>query len=373
LSLNAYDRETEKWKFLKLGARWDRCVVPIYEAAAGGGRTPLLKTLLTSYCKNGCKYCAMRCGRKSHRGMWNPEKLVKVTEYLHKTGKIEGLFLSSSVFKDPDYTVEKELEVIRALRKHGYVGYIHLRIMPGTSRQLIQEAVRLADRVGVNLEAPTRDVFEDLCPDKGGFYNDIVKRLEWISEEVKRLRRKNVKYGFTRVGVDTQMIVGAVNDTDRQYLETTDWLYSKLGLRRVYYSGFEPIPQTPLESQKPCSASREYRLYQASFLIRDYGFEIDELYSIMTDDDFLPNIDPKIAFAKANPDMFPVDLNTANRPEILRIPGVGPTTANKLIEARNVVKIRHLSDLEKVVGRGLARRMSVYVELREKKLTELLE
>jgi len=367
----SYSRRAEKWQFLRLGAQWDRAVVPIYEAAAGGKKCPLFKTLLTSYCKNECKYCALRCGRRQQRDIWDPKKLAKVTMHLHKTGKIQGLFLSSSVFRDPDYTVEKELEVVRALRTMGYAGYIHLRLMPGTSRYLMQEAVRLVDRVGINLEAPTNGTFSDLCPDKGGFFNDIVKRLEWLAEEVRRLDGYRVKCGFSRAGVDTQMIVGAVQDNDKQFLEATSWLYQKLGLRRVYYSGFEPIPRTPFESNVSCPPFREYRLYQASFLIRDYGFGLEELAQIMSDDGFLSNTDPKRALASANPDMFPVDLNMADRRQLLRIPNVGPLTAKKILEARHTARLDRLGDLEKIVGSGLARRIAPYVELRDKKLTEL--
>lgn len=368
--MSLYNRRAEKWQLLRLGAKWDRAVVPIYEAAAGGKKCPLFKTLLTSHCKNECKYCAFRCGRNQQKDTWDPKELAKVTVHLYKTGKIKGLFLSSSVLKDPDYTVEKELDAIRALRTMGYTGYIHLRLMPGTSRYLTQEAVRLADRVGINLEAPTKAIFGDLCPDKGGFYNDIVKRLEWIVEEVKRLDRHAAKCGFSKAGIDTQMIVGAVQDADKQFLEATSWLYPKLGLRRVYYSGFEPVPRTPLENNVSCSPSREYRLYQASFLIRDYGFRLEDFNQIMTDDGFLPNIDPKRAFASANPDIFPVDLNMADRPQLLRIPNVGPLTADKLLEARNIARLNYLGDLEKVIGRGQARRIAPYVELRDKKLTE---
>lgn len=363
-------RKARKWKLLRLGASWDRSVVPVYEAVARGRRVPLLKTLLTSHCQNACKYCALRAGAKFPRDAWEPKKLAEVTMHLHQEKKIHGLFLSSCVFKDPDYIVEKELEVARSLREGGYAGYIHLRLMPGTSRYLIQEAVRLADRVGVNIEAPNGDIFDEICPDKGGFDESVLKRLEWVADESRRLEKSNVKCGFTKAGVDTQAIVGAVDDNDRQFLEITERLYKKLGLRRVYYSGFEPIRNTPLENRKPCNPSREYRLYQCSFLIRNYNFKLDDLSQILTEEGFLPNIDPKVAFAKANPHLFPIDLNTASRLEMMRIPHIGPTLSKRIVEARNNTRIRFLSDLEPILGRGLARRVSAYVELKGKKLTE---
>ena len=367
-------KRRDKWYFLTLGAKWDRAVVPIYEAAARGKCVPLLKTLLTSHCKNDCKYCAFRAERKCLRTAWNPQKLAEITMHLWSQGKIRGLFLSSSVAKDPDHVTEKQLEVLNNLRSMGYSGYIHLRIMPGTSRHYIKEAVRLADRVGVNLEAPNSDIFDELCPDKGGFKEAILKRLDWIIEEVISLKRKGEvkgrKFGFSRAGIDTQLIVGAVEDNDLQHIRTTEWLYKKLGLRRVYYSGFEPIPQTPLEKRPTCPPWREYRLYQASFLIRDYGITSKELETILNDKGFLPNMDPKRVLAKINPEIFPVDLNTASFHEIVRIPHIGPTTAKKILEARKTKSIKYSSDLEKILGPHLTRKVLQYVEVKDKSLIQ---
>ncbi|MFQ5999793.1 MAG: helix-hairpin-helix domain-containing protein, partial [Candidatus Bathyarchaeia archaeon] len=277
-----------------------------------------------------------------------------------------------SVFKDSDFITEKQLETVRTLRNMGYTGYIHLRLMPDVSQHYIREAIELADRVGVNLEAPNKEVFSELCPDKGGFQETVLKRLEWIVREARRAKTEMAKpkFGFAKAGVDTQMIVGAADDNDWQYLQTTEWLYKKLGLKRVYYSGFEPISKTPLERQAACPPSREYRLYQSSFLIRDYGFEANSFAQIVDDDGFLPNVDPKLALAKMNSGTFPVDLNTATYYEILRIPQIGPVTARKIIEARKNVKIRYVSNLERIIGANLARRVSSYVELKDKRLTE---
>ena len=364
------DRNSRKWRYLSIGARWDRCTVPIYEASARGGPVPLLKTLLTSQCKNDCKYCALRAQRAFPRSAWKPDKLAKVVLHLWQEGKIKGLFLSSSIFKDPDYTVEKELEVVRALRRTGYMGYVHLRVMPGTSRDLIKEAVNLADRVGVNVEAPNEAIFSELCPDKGELENTVIKRLEWMVQEARCVRGGRAGYGNARAGIDTQIIVGAVDDDDWQFLKITERLYRKLGLRRVYFSGFEPIRGTPLEKRKPCNLSREYRLYQSSFLIRDYGFRIDDFKKIVDEDGFLPNVDPKVAFARANPDLFPIDLNSADRQELMLIPNVGPTLSDKILRARNEMEINYLSDLEKVLGARLARSVAAYVYLRDRKLSK---
>jgi len=365
----------DKWHFLRLGARWDRSVVPIYEAAARGKCVPLLKTLLTSYCTNECAYCAFRSGRKCPRRVWEPEKLAEITLYLWKEGKIRGLFLSSSVQGDPDHVTEKQLEVLRHLRARGYTGYIHLRIMPGTSRYHIREATELADRLGVNLEAPNKEIFDEICPDKGGFEEAILKRLDWTVDEAQRAKREATKpnFGFGKAGVDTQMIVGAAQDNDWEYLQTTERLYKKFNLRRVYYSGFEPVSDTPLEKRAACPLFREYRLYQSSFLLRDYGFKADDLAQLMDEQDFLPNLDPKQALAEANPDLFPMDLNVATYYEMLRIPRIGPISARRIIEARRNMMIRYTSDLERILGARFARRIKRYVELKDKRLTDFRE
>jgi len=304
--------------------------------------------------------------------MWEPKKLAELTMQLWRERKIAGLFLSSSVSKDPDYVTEIQLEVLRVLRNNGYSGYIHLRIMPGVSLHYIREAVELADRVGVNLEAPNKDAFSELCPDKGAFKEAVIKRLTWITNEVQRAKQitPKPKFGFAKAGVDTQMIVGATDDNDWQFLQVTEWLYKKQGLKRVYYSGFEPIVQTPLEKRRACSPWREYRLYQCSFLIRDYEFKTDHLAQIVNDEGFLFNTDPKLAFAKANPDMFPINLNAASYREIVRIPNIGPVTAKRIMRAREKMQIRYSADLEKIIGAKLCRRVSRYIELKDKKLTD---
>jgi len=307
--------------------------------------------------------------------MWEPEKLAEITKSLWEERKIFGLFLSSSVFKDSDFVTERQLETVRILRNMGYTGYIHLRLMPDVDRHYIREAIELVDRVGVNLEAPNKEVFSELCPDKGGFEESVRKRLKWVADEVRRVKAETTKpkFGFAKSGVDTQMIVGAVDDNDWQHLQTTEWLYSKLGLKRVYYSGFEPVPKTPLERHAACPPSREYRLYQSSFLIRDYGFTVDSFAQVVDDEGFLSNVDPKLALAKMNPDFFPIDLNAAAYHEILRIPQIGPVTAKKIVEARKNVKIRYVANLEQIIGANLTRRVSQYIELKDKKLTDFLK
>ncbi len=283
----------------KLGAEFDRTAVPIYEAAARGKCTPLLKTLYTNQCQNNCKHCIFQAQRYSKRATWNTQKPAKAAIHLWKEGKICGLFLTSSITKDPDYITEKQLETLQTLRNNGYTGYIHMRIMPGTSRYLIKQAAELSDRIGINLEAPNKELFSELCEDKGGFKEAILKRMDWIVDEAEKAITQVHKpsCGYAKSGVDTQMIINAVDDNDWQYIKATEWLYQKMNLKRVYYSGFEPIQNTPLEKRVPCLPSREHRLYQTSFLIKDYEFKADEFASIVDDEGFLPNMEPKLAMA----------------------------------------------------------------------------
>jgi len=207
-----------------------------------------------------------------------------------------------------------------------------------------------------------------------GFNEAVLKRLTWILEEVARAKNERetagLRFGYGKAGVDTQMIVGAVDDNDWQYLQVTEWLYKRNDLKRVYYSGFEPIAHTPLEKRKACPSSREHRLYQCSFLIQNYGFKTDSLAKVVDDEGFLTDTDPKLALAEANNDMFPLDLNTATYFEIVQIPRVGPLTAKKILAARKIFKINYSADLERVVGAKLTQSIRRYVDLGDKKLKD---
>lgn len=328
-------------------------------ASSRGKFTPLLKTLLSSQCINECKYCALRRGRKTIRGEWTVEELVKVTLNLWRKGKIKGLFLSSSVHRDPESTVERQLEVAEKLRKRGFKGYIHLRLMPGTPRHLIKEAVRMVDRIGVNMETPIKEIFTEVCPDKGDYWKDIILRLKWCSEEASRVRREKLCMG----GVTTQTIVG-LGESDLDHLIAMETLIRKLNLKRMYFSAFIPIKNTPLQRLRKCPKWREYRLYQAFFLIRSYQFTINDLKNILDENEMLPNKNLKIAYAKANPHLYPIEIATTSLKEILKIPGIGPKTAVKIIEMRNKGKSRwKIEDLIKITGPRRARKIAKYVSL----------
>lgn len=357
-----------KWVFLTLSARWDRADVdvPIFKASARGRPVPLLKTLTSSYCVNQCAYCALRAGRRATRARWSPEDLAQLAFKLWREGVIEGVFLSSAIDGDPDRSMEAELEVAERLRGMGFNSYIHLRVMPGCGRHLIQRAVELANRVGVNLEAPAPSLFNELCPDKGGYRVDLIKRLEWCVEEAEAARRR----GF-RVDVDTQLVVGALEDDDLSYLRLTQRLYESHVFRRVYFSGFEPVKATPLESKPPCPRLREAALYQASFLLRDYGFTMDDLKPLLDDRGMLPRgINLKLAYAKLNQNLYPVDINEARPQDLLKVPGIGPRSAQRLVKLRSLKgKLTEL-DVSQILGAGRFRKARRFLAIGSRRLEE---
>lgn len=337
-------------------ASWDLEEPSIYMAWGRGRRIPLLKTLLSSCCKNSCYYCAIRRERRVARGGWNPERLVRVTLELWKRGVIKGFFLSSGMFGDPERVVELQVEVARRLRERGYTGYINLRLMPGTPRWLVWEAAEIADRIGVNLESLSRDVFYDIAPDKGDYLGDLLDVLREAAAARDVLRRE----GALRAGIATQVIVG-LGETDREVIEGTFSLLREVRPARVYYSPFTPVPDTPLEGHPPCSRARARRLYQAFFLMRDYGFTPEDFECLLDDGDMLASVDDlKEAYAKANRDEYPVDLNSASLKEMLRVPGIGPRIARELLRIRSERRVRP-EDVRRLAGPARARKILRYV------------
>ena len=336
----------EKWTRLTIGAGFDRHTIPIFDASYGGNRTvPLLKTLMSSFCQNDCKFCAFRCERKIRRDRWKPEELAKIGYKLWKMKKIKGVFLSSSVERDPDYTVERQIQTIELLRKMGFTEYVHLRIMPGTSRELIKRAVEISDRVGINVELPNSGHYEDMKLFLR-FKQDIIRRLRWAAREIEKVQ----KQGKCKAGLDSQMIVGVSDETDREILQTSELLYKRFNVRRVYYSRFEPISNTPLEHKQPENPWREYRLYQASFLLRDYGFGSKDF--VFDDKDKLKlSEDPKFSIAKES--NLLVDVNEASFDELVRVPGIGLNAARKIVENRPVKNTKELRCFGVVLKRAI--------------------
>jgi len=341
----------QKWYTLTIPCEKERHRVPIFRASTGGCRTvPLFKTLLTNKCRNNCKFCALRCERRTSRDSWEPDEFARIAMKLWKMRKIKGVFLSSSVERDPNYTVEQEIQAIDTLRKMGFTEYVHLKIMPGTNRELIKKAAELSDRIGINIELPNKEHYEDMKLYLN-FVQDIVRRLRWISKEVQKLQKEDK----CKSGLDTQMVIGASNETDKEVIKISGWLYQKLKARRVYYSKFDPIKNTPLEKKEPENPWREYRLYQASFLLRDYSFKSRDF--VFNENDKL-NLkeDPKFSIAKQNE--FIVDINNAKFEDLIKVPGIGLKTAQKIIENRPIKSIQNLKSLRVVLKRA-----SPFIEL----------
>lgn len=281
----------------------------------------LLKILFTNVCIYDCRYCTSRISSDVERARFTVEEIVRLTLGLHRRNYIEGLFLSSGVLKSVDYTMEQLIAVARSLREeHGFRGYIHLKATPGVAPELLAEAARLADRLSINTELPTPADLATLAPEK--------------SLPVIEASMKAIASDAPPAGQSTQLIVGATPSTDADILGTSSRLYKNYGLRRVYYSAFSPLAHAdPRLPAKAPPLVREHRLYQADWLVRFYGFQVEELTTSAQ-----PNldleVDPKLAWALAHRERFPVDVNRGTREELLRVPGLGVRTVEKILLAR---------------------------------------
>jgi len=312
----------------------------------------LLKLLFSNVCRYDCAYCVNRSSADIQRSSFTVQELVDLTSEFYRRNYIEGLFLSSGIFADPDIVMEKLIETARTLRTQaGYGGYIHLKIIPGTGDRLIKEAGLWADRLSVNIELPTEKSLVRLAPDKSGQsilgamgdFSDISCEFEESRRKPRYLPRgKTAVPAFAPAGQSTQLIVGASAEDDRQIINLSSSLYRKFSLRRVYYSAFihpgspahgysQSDPRLPDISGPPLV--REHRLYQADWLLRFYHFKAAEI--LENDDPFLdPHIDPKTAWALRHLDFFPVEINRADYETLLRVPGIGAKTARRVIETR---------------------------------------
>ncbi len=310
----------------------------IYEALSADGRkVRLLKVLLSNACRHDCLYCATRCSRDIPRASFRPEELAKLTDELTRASLVSGLFLSSGIVGDADSTMARMIETVEILRrKYNYRNYVHLKLLPGCSEAAVGTAVGLADRLSVNLEAPGPERLSAICAGKS-FERDLVRTLRWA--------RGKIGPGQVKSGLTTQFVVGAAGETDSELLETTWRLEADLGLARTYFSRFSPVPDTPLAERDPASPLREQRLYQAEFLLRSYGFSLSE---VVFDDDgmLLTQHDPKMAAALVRKDQFPIEVNRAERWELLRVPGIGPTSAERILTVRDEHRLTSLKHLE---------------------------
>jgi predicted DNA-binding helix-hairpin-helix protein len=308
----------------------------------GGRRMPIVKTLMTSACEKDCFYCPTRRGRNSLRRVtFKPEELASGFDQIRSKGLAEGIFLSSGVIGGGTRTMEKTIAATEILReKYGFRGYIHLKLMPGAEKAAIERALQLADRVSVNLEAPSTERLARLSSTKQ-FADELLAPLKLAHELI------NSNPEYTRKTMTTQFVAGAADETDREILGTAARLYRELELARVYYSAFRPILDTPLENHAPTPPLRAHRLYQTDFLLRCYGFAYDDLF--FDEQGNLPTQhDPKLTWAMRHPERFPLEVNRVSREELVRIPGIGPQSADRILSMRRIRPVCAIEELQRL-------------------------
>ena len=316
----------------------------------GGKRFPMLKTLQTSACERDCFYCPFRAGRDFRRVTFSPDELAALVQRFYRSGAVKGLFLSSGVAGGGVRTQDRLIHTAEILRaRYRFDGYIHLKLMPGAEFAQVERAMQLADRVSVNLESPTSKALARLAPHKQ-LVEELVQPLRYV-EQIRQAQggqpgswANPYRSGPSQT---TQFVVGPGGETDRELLHTTAYLRRTVRLARVYFSAFRPVPDTPLQDQPAESATRQRRLYQSDFLLRDYGFGFDEL--VFDDDGNLPaDADPKLVWARRHLSHSPVEINQAERRELLRVPGIGPVGVERILRARKLGRLRALNDLHKL-------------------------
>ena len=319
--------------------------------SADGRCVTLLKVLMTNCCVFDCKYCVNRRSNDTKRATFTPQELADLTISFYRRNYIEGLFLSSGVLRSPDYTTELMIKALRILREeYRFNGYIHAKAIPGTAPELVEQLGFLADRMSVNIELPSEAGLRTLAPDKTK--QAILSPMRQIQVRGKQSKEELVKYRhapkFAPAGQSTQLIVGATADSDFHILRLTQGLYDRYRLKRVFYSAYVPVVEHALLPSKDVKPPllREHRLYQADWLLRFYGFRAEELLDAQHPD-FNPLVDPKCSWALAHLDFFPVEVNTADYEALLRVPGVGVTSAKRILVARRAGRLR-VEDLRKM-------------------------
>src|SRR5687767_49951 len=319
----------------------------VYPAQLPNGKqVKLLKTLLSSACERDCYYCPFRAGRDFRRATFKPQEFAELFMKLNQTNAAEGIVLSCGIAAGVANTQNKILDTAEILRtKFGFRGYMHLKIMPGAEKGQVQRLMQLADRVSVNLEAPNTERLKRLAPHKV-FIEELLRPLKWV-EEIRQSEPAYKGWNGRWPSTVTQFVAGGSDESDLELLTTTDWLMKNASLTRAYFSAFYPIRDTPMENKAAVDPVREHRLYQASFLLRDYGFDLEEMP--FTQAGNLPlSTDPKLAWAEQNLKEKPLEINKAARRELLRIPGIGPKGADAILRARRAGKLRDLAALNKL-------------------------
>ena len=319
----------------------------ITQAVMPGGKTiPLLKTLLTSACERNCFYCPFRAGRNYRQATFKPDEMAGVFMDMYRAGMVEGLFLSSGIIRGGVATQDKIIATADILRnKLGFRGYVHLKIMPGSERAQVRRSMELASRVSVNLEGPNDKRLQLLAPKKV-FLEELLQPLKWV-EDIRRTEQPQGSWNGRWPSSTTQFVVGAVGESDLELLTTSAYLYRQARLSRTYFMAFRPVPDTPFEDHPAEDPWRQHRLYQASFLLRDYGFDLEEMP--FEPDGHLPlERDPKLAWAQANLAEAPVEVNRADREELMRVPGIGAKGVSSILDSRRHNKLRDLADLKAI-------------------------
>ncbi len=324
----------------RAGARLMPCISHV---STPKGKKAVLKAMLTTACEKNCYYCPFRAGRsRTRRITFQPEELAHTFDQMQRAKLVDGLFLSSGIIKGGITTQDRLLDTIEIVRRrYHYAGYVHLKIMPGADYEQVRRAMQLADRVSINLEGPTAARLTALAPKKD-FTNDLLQHLTWTQEIRQQFLAETGRR--IRASTSTQFVVGAVGDTDLELLALTERLYQHTGIQRAYYSAFEPVRDTPFENLTAVSPIRERRLYQSSFLLRDYAWDVEDL-PFQPDGNLLLDADPKKAWADAHLRHTPVELMQASPHELLRIPGIGPRGAEAILKARGQGRLNDLSYL----------------------------
>ena len=333
---------------------WGIC----HSFAEDGRCISLLKIMLTNSCIYDCAYCINRRSNDLPRATFSVTELVNLTIEFYRRNYIEGLFLSSGVVRNPDYTMERLVKVVKDLRQvYRFNGYIHLKSIPGASQELVNEAGLYADRMSVNIEIPNEQSLQLLAPEKD--FQSVFTPMRYIQQGMLQSAEERKKYRhaprFAPAGQSTQMIVGATSDSDKDILHLTSALYKRPSMKRVYYSGFVPVNgyDNRLPALKQPPLVRENRLYQADWLLRFYNFKVDEIV-----DDSYPDldleIDPKLAWALRHPEVFPVDINRADYEMLLRVPGLGVKSAKMILTARRYSRLgtSHLKQIGVVLKKA---------------------
>jgi predicted DNA-binding helix-hairpin-helix protein len=326
----------------------DRWIYPAVRP--DGKRVSMLKVLQTNACANDCAYCVNRSRRDTRRVSFSSDELARTFAQMAKANLVEGLFLSSGIWGGASQAMERMLATVETVRKrYAFGGYVHLKILPGADDATIETAVSMANRVSVNLEVPNAQRIGALSHRKD-FRQELLAPLR-KADEIRRRENR-------RVSMTTQFVVGAAGESDRELVKSAAWLYRNLHLARAYYSAFQPVRDTPLENHPATPTWREHRLYQADFLLRQYGFDTEEF--VFSEKGYLPRDgDPKLVWARHHPEAYPIEINTASRQRLLRIPGIGPVSADRILKRRQQGKLRRFDHAG--ISAALARRAAPFV------------